>query len=164
MKALTIWQPWASLIMIGAKPYEFRGKSYVKYIGHPNPGDRIVIHAGARKMKVAEIADLLNRLDRPEGEDFTGLVREPAGRLLQRIWKQPRDGFQCLELGAGLGTAIIGKPCIAGMLLKSKTAIDSLPHDSDRGEFNWAWPLNEVEVFDSPIPARGMQGFWEWRQ
>lgn len=24
MKALTIWQPWASLIMIGAKPYEFR--------------------------------------------------------------------------------------------------------------------------------------------
>ena len=24
MKGLTIWQPWASLIMIGAKPYEFR--------------------------------------------------------------------------------------------------------------------------------------------
>jgi hypothetical protein len=24
MKALTIWQPWASLIMIGAKPVEFR--------------------------------------------------------------------------------------------------------------------------------------------
>jgi len=24
MKALTIWQPWASLIMIGAKPFEFR--------------------------------------------------------------------------------------------------------------------------------------------
>src|SRR5690348_14114849 len=23
-KALTIWQPWASLIMMGAKPYEFR--------------------------------------------------------------------------------------------------------------------------------------------
>jgi hypothetical protein len=25
MKALTIWQPWASLIMIGAKPCEFAG-------------------------------------------------------------------------------------------------------------------------------------------
>jgi hypothetical protein len=24
MKALTIYQPWASLVMIGAKPYEFR--------------------------------------------------------------------------------------------------------------------------------------------
>jgi hypothetical protein len=24
MKALTIWQPWASLIMAGCKPYEFR--------------------------------------------------------------------------------------------------------------------------------------------
>jgi hypothetical protein len=26
MKALTIWQPWATLIMIGAKPHEFRGQ------------------------------------------------------------------------------------------------------------------------------------------
>jgi hypothetical protein len=25
MKAITVWQPWASLIAIGAKPYEFRG-------------------------------------------------------------------------------------------------------------------------------------------
>ena len=24
MKALTIWQPWATLIMLGAKPFEFR--------------------------------------------------------------------------------------------------------------------------------------------
>ena len=35
MKALTIWQPWASLIMVGAKPYEFRPKSYLKYVGAP---------------------------------------------------------------------------------------------------------------------------------
>ena len=40
MLALTIWQPWASLIMIGAKPYEFRGKSYLEYRPHPRPGDR----------------------------------------------------------------------------------------------------------------------------
>ena len=24
MRALTIWQPWASLIIIGAKPFEWR--------------------------------------------------------------------------------------------------------------------------------------------
>jgi hypothetical protein len=50
MKARTIWQPWASLIMIGAKPYEFRGRSYLAYIDHPLPGERIGIHAGARHL------------------------------------------------------------------------------------------------------------------
>jgi len=52
MKALTIRQHWTSLIMIGAKPYEFRGRSYLAYINHPQPGERIGIHAGARHPQV----------------------------------------------------------------------------------------------------------------
>jgi len=32
MKALTIWQPWASLIMAGYKPYEFRGWPAYGYV------------------------------------------------------------------------------------------------------------------------------------
>ena len=56
MKALTIWQPWASLIMIGAKPYEFRGRSYLAYINHPQPGERMAIHAGARPVRPTEVA------------------------------------------------------------------------------------------------------------
>ena len=159
MKALTIWQPWASLIMVGAKPYEFRGRSYLAYVNHPQPGERIVIHAGARKMVVGEIADLLNKLGDPDG-DCTGLVREPAYGVLHRIWNQPRCAFQMLPLGAGLGTAIIGKPCNAAMIFGAQ--IDGLPQDSDRGEFNWAWPLSEIAAFESPIPARGRQGFWQW--
>jgi len=27
---------------------------------------------------------------------------------------------------------------------------------------NWAWPLSEIAAFESPIPARGAQGFWQW--
>jgi hypothetical protein len=34
--------------------------------------------------------------------------------------------------------------------------------DSDRGQFNWAWPLTDIRPFEKPIPARGMQGFWKW--
>jgi len=29
IRAITIWQPWASLIIIGAKPYEFRTRSFL---------------------------------------------------------------------------------------------------------------------------------------
>ena len=49
MKALTIWQPWASLIIAGAKPFEFRGwRPPASLIGQ-----RIVIHAAARKIDKA---------------------------------------------------------------------------------------------------------------
>lgn len=50
MKALTIWQPWASLIVAGAKPFEFRGWSMPRSM----IGQRIVIHAAARKVNRVE--------------------------------------------------------------------------------------------------------------
>jgi hypothetical protein len=82
MKALTVWQPWASLIIIGAKPYEFRGMSCLAYINPPKPGERIAIHAAARPVL--------------------------ADALLVNVL----TSFKCrlLPLGAVLGTAVIGKP------------------------------------------------------
>lgn len=38
----------------------------------------------------------------------------------------------------------------------SLVMIGAKPHEF-RG-----WPLTEIQPFDSPIPRRGMQGFWEW--
>jgi hypothetical protein len=75
-RALTIWQPWASLIMIGAKPYEFRGRSYLAYINHPQPGERIAIHVGARPVRRAEEARLCS------DHDTTGLVREQCAHAI----------------------------------------------------------------------------------
>ena len=51
MKALTIWQPWASLIMVDAMPYEFRGRIYLAYVNHQQAGERSAIHAGARSTR-----------------------------------------------------------------------------------------------------------------
>lgn len=175
MRALTIWQPWASLIMVGAKPFEFRGRSYVKYANHPQPGERIVIHAGARPIKPSEVEDLLTRLG--GSEDTTGLMVDKARALLLRL----REAYKCrgLPLAAGLGTAVIGKPRNAGTIfgrsalddvrgLYSRDDVDELegraPQDSDRGIFNWAWPLANIQPFETPIPKRGFQGFWTWQE
>jgi hypothetical protein len=153
MKALTVYQPWASLIMVGAKPYEFRGKSFLKYPNAPAIGERIGVHASARPVKPAEIEDLLARLG--STRDKTGLVEDKARELLERVRKAFK--YRLLPLGCMLGTAVIGKPRNAG------TIFAGLPHDSDRGDFNWAWPLTELQPFNAPIPARGAQGFWNWR-
>lgn len=148
MYALTIWQPWATLIMAGAKPYEFRGYAAPRRI----VGARIVIHAGKRAMREPEIADLLTRLGDPDDHWTTGLDAAIARPILEEALARP-DHF---PLGAGLGSARLGTPVAAGTTVPAYI-------DSDRiDESKWAWPLTDVDSFEEPIPCAGAQGFWGW--
>lgn len=155
MKALTIYQPWGTLIIIGAKPHEFRHWDYSARFPRI-VGQRIVIHASARAVKPAEVTDLLHRLDAPpaQAKADTALEPAPARELLKRV----AGAHKCrlLPLAAGLGTAVIGKPILACDLFKLDVA------DSDRGNFNWAWPLTDIKLWDEPIHCRGLQGFWDF--
>lgn len=154
MKAITLWQPWASLIMVGAKPWEFRSWNYVARGVGVKPGDRIGIHAGARPIRPAEITDLLERLD--DVANTTGLVPEIARALLERI----NAAHKCcgvVEMSALLGTAIIGAPRLSAEVKPEWAALIA---DSDRLEHcNWAWPMSNIQVMD-PTPMRGAQGFF----
>jgi hypothetical protein len=157
MKALTIWQPWASLIMVGAKPYEFRPKSYLKYVGAPAIGERIIIHAGARRVRPDEVEDLLRWLG--TDADQTGLVAPIARVVLERCRAAAK--YQALPLGCGLGSAVLGTPRNASKLFGGKVA-DSDRQAADEEAYNWAWPLEKIQPFRAPAPMRGAQGFWQW--
>jgi len=150
MRALTIWQPWASLIMIGAKPIEFRDWDY--RTRYPKvEGARIVIQAGARPVKLAEVEDMLARCWSYGRLTPFGAAALP---LLQRL----QAAYKCrgvVELAAGLGTAVLGTPRLIDGLF-DKPDSDRLMHHQ------WAWPLSDIEPFAAPVPARGAQGFWHW--
>jgi hypothetical protein len=150
LPALTLWQCWASLVIEGVKPYEFRQWPAPKWVR----GHRIAIHAGKRPVKREEIRDLLVRL-RHDGEAWsTALVREPAIALLQRWHLSPG----LVPLSSVLGTAVLGEPIPARDLADVPIA------DSDRiDQHLWAWPLSKIKRFDVPVPARGALGFWRWR-
>lgn len=146
LRALTVWQPWASLIVAGAKPYEYRR--------WPAPaavqGQRIVIHAGARAIRRAEVQDILLRLRQAPEE--TGLVPAIAVPILERALSQPGD----LPLASGLATAVLGTP-------RRATEIHADVADSDRiDEHVWGWPLTDIRPMTPIVPARGAQGFWTW--
>lgn len=147
MKALTIWQPWCSLIMIGAKPFEFRRWDY-RERDASLVGQRIVLHAGAREIKPAEVADIIIRCKKGD----TSLIADKALPLLNRI----NDAFKCrgvVELSAALGTAVLGKPRRVDAIFKTP--------DSDRlDQHMWAWPLTDISPFPEPVPMRGAQGFF----
>jgi hypothetical protein len=147
MKALTIWQPWASLIIAGAKPVEWRSWRAPRWI----IGQRIAIHAGARAAKPEEIADILERLDRGE----TSLVPFYTFKLLNEV---PVKGW---PLSSVLGTALLGEPVPAIEWIYQHNPDFA---DSDRIDHQkFAWPLTDIVRFEPPIPARGAQGFWRWR-
>ena len=151
MKALTVYQPWASLIMIGAKPHEFRGWDY--RAREPGlAGQRIVIHAASRAIQRGEVEDLMARILAGD----TSLVGDLALPLLDKI--ASAHGYRgVVKMSAGLGTATLGEPRTVADLFGGKG------HDSARLSHHlWAWPLTDVATFPQPVPCRGMQGFWRW--
>lgn len=154
IKAITLWQPWASLIMIGAKPWEFRSWSFVERKVGVSPFDRIGIHAGVRPIKPAEVDDLRRRLDDPICS--TGLVADKARALLDRLSAASKC-LGVLEMGALLGTVKIGEPILSTEVMPGWKG---LVNDSDRLEHcKWAWPMQDVKPF-APVPMKGAQGFF----
>lgn len=149
MKALTIYQPWASLIAAGAKPFEFRC--------WPAPrgmiGQRIGIHAAARKMVKIEVNDLLYRLGQPDEAWTTGLVPAIAAPLLERL----KSGAEPPHYGCLLGHAVLGQ--------STKTPAPPGAPDEVMGvedaDKNWAWPLSDFIAFPAPIPCLGERRFWD---
>lgn len=157
MKALTVWQPWASLIVEGAKPYEFRGYRPPRSL----IGQRVVIHAGKRPIRAAEVFSLMHRLDgHGDGVMPVCLVKDLANPILVRALLRP-NLVGALPLSAGIGTAVIGEPRNGYDVAEEF----GMPHvnDSDRDEHaNWGWPMLDIELWDEPIPMRGAQGLWNW--
>lgn len=157
MKALTIWQPWASLIIAGAKPYEFRKNRAPRSI----IDQRIVIHAGKHAIDRDEVEDMLCLLTLRHEPDFT----QDAAQLCLHPGKAipVLEAFMRgeLPLGAGIGTAIVGPPRI-GTDIASEFGVTRANDSIRDDQANWGWSMLDVEEWNAPVPARGMQGLWPW--
>jgi hypothetical protein len=173
VRALTIWQPWASLILIGAKPYEFRPKPFSEYVNQPAVGERVAIHAGARPVRRTEVADLVVRLKEQDPDIHPCLVRAIALPFLERVLLGlasssavqlgPRtvEPFRC-PLSAVLCTVVLGRPRPGDECARD---FGRGANDSDRdATFNWGWPLQDIEPVVPPVETSGAQGFWRWQR
>ena len=164
MKALTVLQPWASLIAIGAKRFETR--SWETWYRGP-----LAIHAskkdGASLLSHEELNAMLEALKGSryevahdwfgEGFDYDfpyGAVVATADLVdclkVENVWVSPGGGAQSfMDVFAGSGdkrVSIRGDELLFG--------------DFSHGRI--AWVLENVKMLDVPAPARGRQGLWNW--
>ena len=140
MKALTLWQPWASLVAIGAKRIETRTWST------PFRG-RLAIHAPLSwsPTVVRWLRDCLN---------------DPAVLLIHRLLGGA-EGVTHLPLGVVIATVDLVDCRPAHAIRTFLSSQEALLGDYCDGRFGLI--LDNLVTFREPVPARGAQRFWEWR-
>ncbi len=149
--AITLHQPWASLIALGLKTVETRS--------WPAParlvGQRIAVHAGRRVVRQPGAA-IERELREHLGNDWRRAV--PAGAVLatatlagvakvERVDLLTNQAIHDVSIGIGHGVPLGG------------TNIDPW---GDFSPDRWLWFLSDVRPFPEPIPAVGHQSFWHW--
>jgi hypothetical protein len=137
MKALTLTQPWATLVSVGAKQIETRSWS-TNYRG------RIAIHAAKGFPRNAQNLCLM----RPFSDALYTLGDLPRGAIIAtaELW----DIKHILRELPGF----CGEQCLP-------------PPEPERsfGDYaqgRYAWYLRDVKAIE-PIPVKGALGLWEWK-
>ena len=152
MKAITIWQPWASLLACGAK--EFETRSWAATYRGP-----MAIHASKKPFDTdqyldRELRSFANALELPDIHSFGAL---PCGCIIAVA-----ELTCCHEIvlcgGRGLSSDS------AGWLETDRgiyhpTKLEQLFGDWRRGRY--AWELTNIKALRSPVPARGRLGLWD---
>jgi hypothetical protein len=136
VKALTLWQPWASAIALGVKTIETRSW-WTSYRGP------LAIHAAKRPMGVEEL------------ELAAKLFRDLDGRL-------PPWPFGAVVAVAVLVDCVPTER-LPGW---RREGVTFAPREDLWGNFTpgrFGWILRNVMRLPAPCPERGRQGLWEWR-
>jgi hypothetical protein len=134
MKAISLWQPWASAIALGLKQYETRGWK-TSYRGP------LAIHAAKRSVDgmitSAMIQDLLER----------GVVK----------WR----GLPALPLGCIVATCRLVDFIPTSFANRGPLIITEQERRwGDWSPCRWAWRLEDVRPLVEPFACRGKQGLW----
>ena len=164
MKAISLWQPWASLIACGAKRIETRSR-ITNYRGE------LAIHAA--KTTEPWIDELINESPFRESlEDAISGLSVYAGNRLLSVAAQRK-----LPLGVIVATCRLvecrkiadpdgytPKVSAEGRVLG---AVPFYVNDTERifGDFTpgcYAWIVTDIKPLAEPILAKGKPGLWEW--
>lgn len=144
MKAITLTQPWATLVAIGAKQIETRSWS-TKYRGP------LAIHAASSFPKLAR---------QLQGEYSFSVALANVGDLPLGMVIATCDLVACIQIPETERSFDLGA-------FTTPEFVRLPPHEPERtfGDYapgRWAWILGSVRRLESPVIAKGALGLWEF--
>jgi hypothetical protein len=137
MKALSLWQPHPLAITLGWKPYETRSWP-TSYRG------RLAIHAAQRPWNTFSDWDTEARRRFCEHNKVHGWVPWSFGAVLCTA-----DLVDCVRTSE-----------LRGRIPEEQEFWGDFS-DGEDGKGRWAFKLERVQALETPLPWRGLQGFFE---
>lgn len=134
MNCLSLWQPWASLVIIGAKRFETR-------FWATNYRGPLAVHA-AKKWDLT-----LARL----------CVSSPFAEALARLVRPGAAARDFLPFGAVIGTVELVD------VVRIDTTTTPAGWEREFGDYTpgrYRWELSNPRAFAKPVPYRGAQGLF----
>jgi hypothetical protein len=155
MKAISLWLPWAQFIALKLKKIETRSWNAPDYL----IGQRIAIHATAK---------------------MPGWVKKLLRGFAKLIGIEEYNGswLYYLENGVGpFGKVVATAKLVAcekiisdekyhhmACLKSGRDIVGNEYHFGDYTPGRYAWILDDIQALPEPVPAKGMQGLWEWKE
>lgn len=135
MKAITVWQPWATLLATGQKHNEtrswktsYRGEILIHAAKTDHSG--ILLHIPMEELKHFQDAGVVNKL--------------PTGTIIGKA-----NLVDCFQIDEAY---------------RKKLQREN-PSELAFGDYTigrYAWVMADAILFNKPIPAKGKQGLWNW--
>lgn len=157
MQALTLTQPWASLIATGRKTVETRDWPWQSLVGRP-----LLIHAAKTYGGIKGIPD--PDTGEPLPGTRRGYDRVCAGLAgpLERAGLDPDE----LPLGCFVALSIVVAMVPDEATGHERSLVDARLSDGDEallgsyGPGRWYWLLDTIRTVPRPVAATGQQGVW----
>lgn len=140
MRAISLWQPWATLIAIGAKRIETRCWD-AKYTGP------LAIHASKKRMGADEACMLWNSGITSPMNAILSTTQFPFGSVIAVC-----NLDLVTSIVGGNGVGMLGTGAIVG-------GLEYKFGNYEAGRF--AWMLSGIKQLKNPIPWKGRQKFFD---
>jgi hypothetical protein len=150
MLAISLHQPWASMIAASIKRFETRA--------YPPPksfeiGGWIAIHAAKKRIADSDLRLWTRKhsLD-PDGVPYGAIV---CVARITGVYQMGDTQERVEPSGAYFGYMDVWEG--------SKVLTEKINDEfGDYSSYRWAWLLEDIILPEKPIPERGRQKFWEW--
>lgn len=147
MKALTIRQPWATLIALGEKKIETRSWKTI-YRGS------ILIHAGKSIDKKSCLREPIKSTLKNHGYTEKNL---PTGVIIAKC-----QLIDCIKIKDWVADTSL--KVIKATLENAKAIMGNELEFGDFTPSRYAWILDNVELLKDPIPAKGKLSLWKFKE